>query len=148
MELAIYAGAVFNIGAFVGILTQGYYSSKFGLKRTIGIIFICTSILMAVFGIFLGSDILLLLIALLGFGIQGGFVGLYAVAARLYPASFRTTGIGWAMGAGRFGGIVGPTAGGLLIGLGFGITASFMFFAIPTLIAGLLTLRITSPDIR
>jgi hypothetical protein len=52
------------------------------------------------------------------------------------------------MGAGRFGGIVGPTAGGLLIGLGFGITASFMFFAIPTLIAGLLTLRITSPDIR
>jgi MFS family permease len=55
MELAIYAGAVFNIGAFVGILTQGYYSSKFGLKRTIGIIFICTSILMAVFGIFLGS---------------------------------------------------------------------------------------------
>lgn len=148
LELAIYAGAVFNGGAFIGILTQGYFSSSFGLKRTIGLIFIATSILMALFGFFLGSDILLLLIGLLGFGIQGGFVGLYAVAARMYPAGFRTTGIGWAMGAGRIGGIVGPAAGGLLIGLGFGIAASFLFFAIPTLIAGLLTLRISSERIR
>ncbi len=148
LELAIYAGAIFNGGAFIGILTQGYFSSRFGLKRTIGVIFIATSILMTLFGLFLGSDMLLLLIGLLGFGIQGGFVGLYAVAARLYPAGFRTTGIGWAMGAGRIGGIVGPTMGGLLIGLGFGIAASFLFFALPTLIAGLLTLRISSERIR
>lgn len=148
LELAIYAGAVFNGGAFIGILTQGYFSSRFGLKRTIGVIFIATSILMTLFGLFLGADMLLLLIGLLGFGIQGGFVGLYAVAARLYPAGFRTTGIGWAMGAGRIGGIVGPAMGGVLIGLGFGIAASFLFFALPTLIAGLLRLRISSESIR
>jgi hypothetical protein len=32
IELAIYAGTVL-IGAFVGIITQGYFSSKYGLKK-------------------------------------------------------------------------------------------------------------------
>lgn len=145
MELAIYAGTVFNAGAFIGILSQGYLSSLFGLKRTIGIILIVTSGLMATFGLFLGTDLLLLLIGLLGFGIQGGFVGLYAVSARIYPAEFRTTGIGWAMGAGRLGGIAGPLLGGLFIGMGMGLGASFLLFAIPSLFAGLLTFRINMP---
>ncbi|RZK31350.1 MAG: MFS transporter, partial [Hymenobacter sp.] len=108
MELAIYTGTVFNIGAWFGIMTQGYFSSKIGLKKTIGIILILTGVLMAIFRIFVGSDSILYVFFLLGFGIQGGFVGLYAVAARMYPTEFRTTGVGWAIGIGRLGGIVGP----------------------------------------
>lgn len=142
MELAIYAGTVFNAGAFVGILVQGYISSRFGLRRTIGLIFLATAALMASFGWFTGSDWTLLILGLLGFGIQGGFVGLYAVAARIYPTRIRTTGVGWAMGAGRFGGIAGPMVGGVLIGLGLALTTNFFLFAIPTLLAGLITLRI------
>ncbi len=142
MELAIYAGTVFNAGAFVGILVQGYISSRFGLRRTIGIIFLATSALMAAFGWFTGTNWVLLILGLLGFGIQGGFVGLYAVAARIYPTRIRTTGVGWAMGAGRFGGIAGPLIGGWLIGLGLLLTTNFLLFAIPTLLAGLITLRI------
>ncbi len=146
IELAIYAGTIFNAGAFAGILTQGYFSSRFGLRKTIGTIFIITAVLMACFGLFLGSDILLLLLGLLGFGIQGGFVGLYALSARIYPAQFRTTGIGWAMGVGRFGGIAGPLAGGLLIGFGLGLVASFILFSIPALLAGLITMKIPGGD--
>lgn len=142
MELAIYAGTVFNAGAFVGILVQGYISSRFGLRRTIGVIFLATSALMASFGWFAGTDWVLLILGLLGFGIQGGFVGLYAVAARIYPTHIRTTGVGWAMGAGRFGGIAGPLIGGWLIGLGLALSANFLLFAIPTLLAGLITWRI------
>jgi MFS transporter, AAHS family, 4-hydroxybenzoate transporter len=147
LKLSIYAGTVFNVGAFFGIITQGYFSSKYGLKKTIGVIFICTALLMASFGLFVGSDIILLVLAFLGFGIQGGFVGLYAVSARMYPAQFRATGVGYAMGAGRVGGIVGPILAGFLIGAGFSMSANFMVFAIPTLIAGLLTIRLSSQEV-
>lgn len=147
LSLAIYAGTVFNIGAFFGIVTQGYFSSKYGLKKTIGIILILTALLMACFNFFIGSDFILIVFAFLGFGIQGGFVGLYAFAARMYPSEFKTTGIGWAMGAGRIGGIVGPKLGGLLIGMGLTIGTNFLIFAIPALVAGIMTWRNSSEDV-
>jgi MFS transporter, AAHS family, 4-hydroxybenzoate transporter len=147
MELAIYTGTVFNIGAFFGICVQGYFSSRFGLKKTIGVFLILTALLMATFKFYLGSKLLLLVFALLGFGIQGGFVGLYAVAARMYPTEFRTTGVGWSIGIGRLGGIIGPIIGGILIGLGLSMSANFLIFAIPTVFAGITTLYLSSKEI-
>lgn len=148
IELAIYAGTVFNVGAFFGIMTQGYFSSRVGLKKTIGIFLIMTGVLMAIFGLFMGSSLLLLLFGLLGFGIQGGFVGLYAVAARLYPTEFRTTGVGWSIGIGRLGGIIGPAVGGVLIGMGLSMVTNFLIYAVPTIFAGIMTLYISSKKIR
>ncbi len=147
LSLAIYAGTVFNLGAFFGIVTQGYFSSKYGLKKTIGVILIFTAALMASFALFVGSDWVLLVFAMLGFGIQGGFVGLYAFAARMYPTEFKTTGIGWSMGAGRFGGIAGPALAGVLIGMGLSIGTNFMIFALPALIAGIMTWRNSSENV-
>jgi MFS transporter, AAHS family, 4-hydroxybenzoate transporter len=147
MELAIYAGTVFNLGAFMGIMTQGYLSSKFGLRRTIFGFLAATAVLMAVFGFFKGSALVLVLFGLIGFGIQGGFVGLYSVAARFYPTEIRSTGVGFAMSAGRIGGIVSPFFGGILIGAGLSMTANFMIFAIPTILAGIATLLIKSKEI-
>ncbi|MFX0557835.1 MFS transporter [Maribacter sp. CXY002] len=147
MSLAIYAGTVFNVGAFFGIIVQGYFSSKFGLKKTISIFLILTAVLMVVFKWFIGSDWLLFLFALLGFTLQGGFVGLYAVAARMYPTEFRTTGLGWAIGMGRLGGVIGPAVGGVLIGMGFLMASTFMIFAVPVFFAGVVTFYIASKDI-
>jgi AAHS family 4-hydroxybenzoate transporter-like MFS transporter len=147
IELAIYAGTVFNIGAFFGIVLQGYCSSKFGLKRTISIFFLIAAVLMLVFKIFIGSDWLLIVFGFLGFFIQGGFVGLYAVAARLYPAEYRTTGIGWAIGAGRLGGVLGPLAGGVMIGMGLSMSINFMIFAIPALLSATFTYFISSKEV-
>ena len=147
LENAIYAGTIFNLGAIIGISTQGYFSSKFGLKKTIGFILFFTAFLMAIFGFFVGSDAVLIIFFLLGFGIQGGFVGLYAVAARMYPTRIRATGVGWAIGMGRVGGIIGPIAGGLLVAIGLDMTQSFWVFAVPTLLAGLMTLQISSKEI-
>ncbi len=148
MELAIYAGTVFNLGAFLGIITQGYLSSQFGLRRTIFGFLAITAVLMVIFGFFKGSVLVLILFGLIGFGVQGGFVGLYAVAARFYPTEIRSTGVGFAMSAGRIGGIVGPLLGGVLIGAGLSMTANFMVFAIPTLLAGVATFMIQSKEIR
>jgi MFS transporter, AAHS family, 4-hydroxybenzoate transporter len=142
VELAIYAGTVFNLGAFLGIISQGYLSGKFGLQKTIFSYLVFTTLLMLVFGLFKGSEFLLILFGLLGFGIQGGFVGMYSLAARLYPVEIRATGVGWAVGAGRIGAIAGPLIGGLLIGAGLSMAVNFMIFAIPAIIAGIATLFI------
>ncbi|AUD02890.1 MFS transporter [Spirosoma pollinicola] len=147
VELAIYAGTVFNVGAFFGITTQGYFSSLFGLKKTIGVFLIFTGVIMAAFKLFIGSSMLLLVFALLGFGIQGGFVGLYAVAARLYPTEFRTTGVGWSIGIGRLGGIIGPAVGGVLIGMGLSMVTNFLIYAVPTIFAGIMTMYIASKKV-
>tara|TARA_B110001450_G_scaffold66853_1_gene63182 strand:+ start:33 stop:344 length:312 start_codon:yes stop_codon:yes gene_type:complete len=102
---------------------------------------------MASFKVFIGTDVLLLIYFLLGFSLQGGFVGLYAVAARLYPTEFKTTGVGWAIGMGRIGGILAPLIGGLFISLGLSLSANFFIFSIPALLASILTYFMPSREI-
>ena len=147
ISLAIYAGTVFNLGAFVGIVSQGYLSTTFGLRRVICIYLLGTAVLMGIFGLFSGSAMVLVLFGLIGFGVQGGFIGLYAVAARLYPTQVRTTGVGWAIGLGRLGAVAGPLVGGVLIGAGLSMTTNFIIFALPIIIAGVATLYISSKEV-
>ena len=147
MQSSIYAGTIFNTGAIVGIPVQGYLSSRIGLKKTIGGILLITAVMLAVFQFFIHSQYVLVILFFLGFGVQGSFVGLYAVAARMYPTAFRSTGVGWAIGMGRLGGIIGPIIGGYLVTLGLGMAESFMAFAVPSVLAGIITLKISSRSI-
>ncbi len=147
-RLAIYAGAVFNLGAIFGILLQGYSSQVLGLRRAIGAFLVGAAGLMAVFGLVSGSVAVLALFGLIGFAVQGGFTGLYSVAARLYPTEVRTTGVGWAIGAGRTGAIIGPVLGGIFIGLGLSMSANFMIFAVPLVVAAVATALIRTAEIN
>ncbi|MEM6938179.1 MAG: MFS transporter [Pseudomonadota bacterium] len=147
LELAIYAGAVFNFGAVFGIAVSGLLSQRFGLKRTIAAFLLLTAVLMGAFGLANGSITIMILFGLIGFFMQGGFVGLYAIAARLYPTEIRTTGVGWAIGAGRTGAIVGPLVGGMFVGMGLAIGTNFRWFAITLILAAGFTLLIRSPRI-
>ena len=142
MELALYSGMIFNLGAIVGIPIQGYLSSRYGLLKTVSGLMLATTLFLVVFGFFKGSNLLLFILFLLGFSVQGGFVGLYAVAAGFYPTSIRTTGVGWSIGIGRLGGILGPLLGGLLVSFGLDMTGSFMIFALPVLLAAVVTKKI------
>ena len=144
---AIYAGAVFNLGAFFGIHLQGYSSEIFGLRCAISVFLVVAAVLMTVFGYASGSLAVLVLFGLVGFAVQGGFTGLYSVAARLYPTEVRATGVGWGIGVGRVGAIVGPALGGVLIGVGLSINANFIVFAVPMLIAAGATALIRAREI-
>ncbi|MCZ6717428.1 MAG: MFS transporter [Gammaproteobacteria bacterium] len=144
LDLAIYAGAIFNLGAVPGIALSGYLSQKFGLRRVITSFLLLTAVVMVLFGFAQGTSLILPLFGLIGFFIEGGFVGLYAIAARLYPTEVRTTGVGWAIGAGRTGAIAGPIVGGMLVGYGLSIGANFRLFAITLILAGIFTLLIKS----
>ena len=49
----------------------------------------------------------------------------------------RSTALGWALGVGRIGGILGPTIGGILLTSGLTLQLNFLIFAIPGVIAAL-----------
>lgn len=72
-----------------------------------------------------------------GFCVSGGQKSVIALAALFYPAPVRSTGVGWALGVGRIGGIAGPTLIGILLGWNFTPRSIFFAAAVPMLLAGL-----------
>jgi AAHS family 4-hydroxybenzoate transporter-like MFS transporter len=135
IEFAIYAGTIFNLGATLGIVSFGYLSQLFNLERMIVLFLLASAGIMLTFGYVLDTWITLFLFALLGFFIQGGFSGFYIFCAQFYPTEIRNTGIGWAIGVGRSGAIIGPVIAGTLVGMGFGMAATVAFFSVPLVVA-------------
>lgn len=131
----VYAGVAFNGGAVVGIFTLGWLSSRIGLSRLISSFLSSAAVLMVVFVFADGVNNLYPSLFVIGFLLQGGFVGLYAIAAKIYPTELRSTGVGWAIGLGRFGAVVGPYVGGLLIAAGISMQTNFIIFSVPLLIS-------------
>jgi len=72
-----------------------------------------------------------------GFCIVGGQTAANALAATFYPTSVRATGVGWALGIGRVGSIVGPLVGGVLLAQKWSPAAVFLAAAAAALCASL-----------
>ncbi|MBT3733981.1 MAG: MFS transporter [Gammaproteobacteria bacterium] len=135
------AFTLFNFGGVLGIFILGYLASKWSLSTLISIFAITSAVFMWAFAgaVFLefNQTNLMLLIFIIGISMQGGYTGMYAVAAKIYPIEIRSTGVGWAIGLGRFGAVLGPGIAGYMIASGLPITINFMVFAIPMLIGGI-----------
>jgi len=131
-EKAAWVGMSINAGGLVGILWLGYRSAVSGLREMITVFMCLAGCLMIVFGQLNDSVPVLATVAVaMGFFAQAGFIGLYSVAARLYPTDIRATGIGCAIGLGRVGAIFGPAVAGLLIGLEWSRSAYFLTLSLP-----------------
>jgi len=73
-------------------------------------------------------------IAIAGIAINAVQVGLYALAAHVFPTECRTSGVGFSLGAGRTGGIAAALGGGVLLTLS-GAAGFFVWIAAALLIA-------------
>ncbi len=132
---SIYAGALYNIGAFVGCATIGIVALRLTLHRTIMLYLFCAAIALSLFGVMSMSLAGVLIMAfLIGVFLQGGFNGSYPLAAGLYPVKVRSTGMGWAMGVGRIGAVIGPYLGGQLLQHHVRLSIIFQIYAVPLLI--------------
>jgi AAHS family 4-hydroxybenzoate transporter-like MFS transporter len=65
---------------------------------------------------------------------------LNAMSAQLYPPAIRSTGVGWAIGVGRIGAILGPSITGLLLAYHFAASDLFLLAAVPPALAGVIAL--------
>ncbi|OWJ79378.1 MULTISPECIES: MFS transporter [Haematobacter] len=138
LDKAIYVGAILNFGACLGTIAMGKLSTVFPQSRVGAIFLIVAAAMLVVFGtVAMPLPVVLINAFLMGVAIYGGFNAFYGLAASLYPAAVRSTGIGWAMGVGRFGAVVGPTFGGMLIGAGASLSTVMIVFAIPLVIAAI-----------
>ena len=143
----IYAAAALNLGGALGIVVLGKLSSFWNLNRLIAGFMATAALTMLLFAYVSSSaniTTLLLVTAFIGFFVFGGFVNLYSVAARLYPSEIRATGVGWAIGLGRVGAVIGPYAAGILISMGVLIGTNFFIFSLPLLVAAVFTLYLRS----
>ena len=115
IAVANYGLTAFNLGGVVGALGGAVLFGRFGsritmLAMTAGAI--GGSLLLA--GAAIGQQSTLVVLTMLAW--TGGLINavqttMYALAAHLYPAVIRATGVGTAVAVGRIGGVVSPYAG-------------------------------------
>jgi AAHS family 4-hydroxybenzoate transporter-like MFS transporter len=133
---AVLAGTTLWIGGLLGNLILGWLVDRHGFGPVMTAMFCVGTVSIAAVGQVSGElPQALLVITIVGFCVMGGQSALNALAATYYPTSVRTTGIGWAMGIGRFGSILGPLIGGELMRLNWPVNQLFLAAAVPTSIA-------------
>jgi MFS transporter, AAHS family, 4-hydroxybenzoate transporter len=135
---SIYAGAIYNFGAFVGTMTMSWLAVRVPLGRLIPVLLVSAAIAMMAFAtIPLTLALALVLAFIIGVTLQGGYNGVWPLAASVYPSRCRATGIGTAMGIGRSGAVVGPWMGGMLIAAKAPLWALFAAYCVPLLLCAL-----------
>jgi AAHS family 4-hydroxybenzoate transporter-like MFS transporter len=116
VRTAVIIGTLFQVGGVLGSLLIGWPIDKIGAYRVIPVLFFCGILFVALIGVSNGSAAALMALTCgAGFCIVGGQNSANALAAIFYPTSMRSTGVGWALGIGRFGAILGPLIAGFLL---------------------------------
>jgi AAHS family benzoate transporter-like MFS transporter len=85
----------------------------------------------------MAAPLMYALVAVAGFGTIGCQILVNAYVAMHFPDEVRATALGWTLGIGRLGAIVGPTFGGVLLSSGLDVAWNFYAFAIPAAIGAL-----------
>jgi AAHS family 4-hydroxybenzoate transporter-like MFS transporter len=142
---AVFATSLHALGAIAAVLYLGFLIDRFGPERALalhfaaGIVFIALIALVA-----MPYALLLAMVFFAGTTTTGSQTGANATAGALYPARMRTSGIGWALGIGRLGGIAAAPLGGFLLARGLEPRHVFLsacfFAAVAALATALLAL--------
>ena len=133
---AIVAGAVFSGGGFLGVAAAGFFANRYGYARSIAAYSVIACIMMIVYSVYRDQLAIILLIALvMGCTVQGAVGAFYGAAARAYPVELKATGVGWTIGIGRVGAIVGPYFGGILLSQGYPQLVNFSLYGLVMLLA-------------
>jgi AAHS family 4-hydroxybenzoate transporter-like MFS transporter len=128
LAYAMISGAVLQGGGGIGGLVLCWLSDKKGIL-SIAVAFCFASPLIVLLPRTRGY-LLLMLSFLVGFFLIGGQIGLNAIAGTVYPTDIRSTGVGWALGIGRIGSILGPVLGGILLSLRLPFPSIFVYAAL------------------
>ena len=134
---AVLIGSMLQVGGVVGTFALGSVIDRFSFRALALVYFVAVFAVGAIGQ--LGHSALLVSLAIFaaGFCVVGGQIAANALAAGFYPTSVRATGVGWALGMGRVGSIVGPLVGGMLLAAKWSTAAVFLAAAGAALCAAL-----------
>jgi AAHS family 4-hydroxybenzoate transporter-like MFS transporter len=135
--------AMLQVGGTVGTLVLGRLFDKVAPFYALAVIYFLAAGFIAAVGISSSSmPTLVVTIFGAGFCVIGGQIGANSLAAKAYPTSIRATGVGWSLGIGRIGSVLGPVIGGLLLSMHWNMRELFLIGATPVFIAGIAALAI------
>jgi AAHS family 4-hydroxybenzoate transporter-like MFS transporter len=126
-----------QVGGVVGVFVLGSIIDRFSFRALALVYFIAIFAVGAIGQ--LGHSVVFVTAAIFvaGFCIVGGQTAANALAAGFYPTAVRATGVGWALGIGRVGSIVGPLVGGVLLTMKWSTAEVFVAAALAALCAAL-----------
>lgn len=137
---AVFASSLRDFGAMFAVLYLGLAIDRIGPERALALHYAAGAIAIAIIALVALPYTLLLLVSFLaGMLIIGSQTGANGTCGKLYPARMRTTGMGWALGIGRLGGIAAPALGGWLLAIGVPPTRIFLSACIFALVAAAAT---------
>src|SRR6478672_12032917 len=115
VSTAAVIGSMLQVGGVVGTFALGSVIDRFSFRALALVYFVAVFAVGAIGQ--LGHSIVFVTMAIFaaGFCTVGGQIAANALAAGFYPTSVRSTGVGWALGIGRVGSIIGPLVGGALM---------------------------------
>ncbi|TGN95750.1 MFS transporter [Burkholderia sp. USMB20] len=136
---------VFNVGAVVGAIGGGWLGDKYNIKYVLVAFYAAGAVSLALMGYTRSTELLFLIVFVVGGSTLGTQLLAYAYAGEFYPAVIRSTGVGFASGVGRLGAIAAPVLIGLLVSMRLPLEQNFLAISI----AGVLgTLAVTMIDHR
>jgi AAHS family 4-hydroxybenzoate transporter-like MFS transporter len=134
---AILATTVGLAGGIVAAFIIGPLMDRFGPYLVVAGLFAVSAlsvVLMASLMTAAGAFMLTAMSLALGFCLSGGQKANNALCVYFYPTALRGTGLGWALGIGRIGGVIGPYAAGILLQDGWSPSGLFYLASGPMMI--------------
>ena len=138
---AVLVGTMLQTGGVIGTLALGWIIERTGFVRALFVSFVCAALFVGAIGTLAHLlPWLLVVVFAAGFCVVGGQPAVNALAGQYYPTTLRSTGIGWSLGIGRVGSVLGPLVGGQLIALNWSQASLFHVAAVPVFCSALLVL--------
>jgi AAHS family 4-hydroxybenzoate transporter-like MFS transporter len=136
VSTAIYITTFFQIGGAISAPVFGRIFDRWSSFALLGWIYLTAAVMVFFVGQ-AGASVGLLAVTVFAAGVCviGGQTTSNALTAEFYPTGIRSTGVGWALGIGRIGSIIGPTVGGALLAVGGDPKHVFLAAAGPPLVA-------------
>jgi AAHS family 4-hydroxybenzoate transporter-like MFS transporter len=140
-----------NIGAVIGTLALGSLLGRVRPHQLLLVTLPASAVLLVLFGWQAQSGVaaffgLLVLSTIVGFFASAAAGAILGLSADVYPSAIRATGIGWTLGFGRIGSIVGPLVVAALVTAKLPVSSIYTAIgftaAIGTLLIAILSLRL------
>jgi AAHS family 4-hydroxybenzoate transporter-like MFS transporter len=142
-RVAVLVGTTVQVGGTLGTFWLTWLIGKYGFVRVLTTCFTVACLSIALIGQpGLSLWLLIFLVFVAGSCVVGGQPTVNALSGSYYPTYLRSTGIGWGLGVGRAGAIIGPWLVGQFMSLKWAITDIFYVAAVPALISAVVMLSL------
>ncbi|MFJ8537171.1 MFS transporter [Streptomyces sp. NPDC093591] len=127
-----------NVGAAAGSVLVAPIGDRMGMRPVTAVTFTAAALSIYLLSSPTAAWVMYVLVAVAGFGTIGTQIMVNAYVAMHFPPEVRATALGWTLGIGRLGAVVGPTFGGFLLASDLATEWNFYAFAIPAAVGALM----------